>query len=163
MKKVLYLGFCLVLAMGVGCAITNYSLITDNDQVSNGQGSGVVNTNGKAKMTSQQVATIWPDGSDELFSFIDQKADGTAVITTYNNFSTGGDPTFHSDLYCNTAWNGCAIWTAPDDNVGDIFDGTFNANCAGANPALAARANHCTASPRFRSPLVWPEKCMPIW
>ena len=36
MKKALYLGFCLVLAMGVDCAITDYDLIVDNDQVSNG-------------------------------------------------------------------------------------------------------------------------------
>jgi hypothetical protein len=134
MKKALYLGFCLVLAMGVGCAITNYSLITDNDQVSNGQGSGVVNTNGKAKLIpSAQIATIWSDGTDELFSMVDQKANGDRTITTYNNFSTGGDPTFSDDLYCNPDWQGCAIVTAPDPEVGDadIFDGSANANCLG--------------------------------
>lgn len=134
MKKLLYLGFCLVLAMGVGCAITNYSLITDNDQVSNGQGSGVINTNGKAKITSAQVATIWPDGSDELFTMVDQKTNGDRTLTTYNNFSTGGDPTFLDDFYCNPDWQGCAIYTAPDPEVGDddIFDGSANANCFGA-------------------------------
>ena len=92
MKKLIYVAFCLVLAMGVGCAITNYDVITDNDQ---GSGSGapnsVVNTNGKAKITpSAQIATSYSDGNDELFSMIDQKGDGTATITTYNNFSTGG-------------------------------------------------------------------------
>ena len=61
MKKALYLGFCLVLAMGVGCAITDYELIVDNDQVSNGQGTGVVNTNGKALIMSGGIATIWSD------------------------------------------------------------------------------------------------------
>ena len=76
MKKVSYLAFCLLLVAGFGCAITNYGIITDNDQVSNGQGSGVVDTKGKAKLfESSQIATIWPDGTDELFSMIDQKAD----------------------------------------------------------------------------------------
>lgn len=135
MKKALYLGFCLVLAMSVGCAITNYGLITDNDQVANGQGSGVVNTNGKAKVySSSQIATIWSDGTDELFTMVDQKANGDRTLTTYNNFSTGGDPTFHDDMYCNPDWQGCAIVTSPDPEVGDsdIFDGTLNANCSGA-------------------------------
>lgn len=135
MKKALYLGFCLVLAMGVGCAITDYALITDNDQTSNGQGSGVVNTNGKAKIIpSLQVATNWPDGSDELFSMVDQQSDGDRTITTYNNFSTGGDPTFLDDTYCNPDWQGCAIYTADDPQSGDSdpFDGSTNANCAGA-------------------------------
>jgi len=133
MKKALYLGFCLVLAMGVGCAITNYELIVDNDQVSNGQGSGVINTNGKAKLTSAQVATIWPDGTDELFSMVDQKTNGDRTLTTYNNFSTGDDPTFLDDFYCNPDWQGCSIFTAPDPEVGDAdpFDGTTNVNCFG--------------------------------
>ena len=135
MKKALYFGFCLVLAMGVGCAITNYGLITDNDQTANGQGTGVVNTNGKAKIIpSSQVATLWPDGSDELFSMVDQQADGDRTITTYNNFSTGSAPTFLDDTYCNPDWNGCAIFSAPDPQAGDsdIFDGSLNGNCSGA-------------------------------
>jgi hypothetical protein len=134
MKKVLYLGFCLVVAMGFGCAITDYELITDNDQTSNGQGSGVINTNGKAKLSSAQVATIWPDGTDELFSMVDQKSNGDRTITTYNNFSTGDQPTFLDDFYCNPDWQGCAIWTAPDPEVGDVdsFDGQWNSNCFGS-------------------------------
>ena len=133
MKKVLYLGFCLVLAMGVGCAISNYDLITDNDQVSNGQGSGVVNTNGKAKIMSGTVATIWSDGTDEMFTMVDQKANGDRTLTTYDNFSTAAEPTFLDDLYCNPDWQGCAVVTAPDPEVGDVdpFDFTYNSNCPG--------------------------------
>ena len=128
MKKVFYLACCIALVMSVGCAITNYDLITDNDQVANGQGSGVVNTNGKAKITpSSQVATTYPDGSDELFSMVDQKANGDRTITTYN------DPLFHDDLYCNPDWSGCAVVTADDPQSGDtdIFDYSANANCRG--------------------------------
>lgn len=132
MKKLFYIGFCLVLAMGLGCAITDYDVITDNDQVKNG-GSGVVNTNGKAKITpSAQIATTYSDGTDELFSMVDQKSDGTGTITTYNNFSSGSDPIFHDDLYCNPDWNGCSIFTAPDNNDGNLFDGSANNNCSGA-------------------------------
>ena len=63
---------------------------------------------------------------------VDQKADGTATITTYNNFSTGDGAIFKDDLYCNPDWNGCSIFTAPDDNDEFLFDGRMNANCSGA-------------------------------
>lgn len=134
MKKLFYLGFCVMLSLGVGCAITNYELITDNDQTATGQGSGVVNTNGKAHIReSSQIATIWPDGSDESIFFVDQKANGDRSLTTYNNFSTGGAPTFHDDFYCNPDWSGCSMVSASDPEVGDadIFDYTANWNCRG--------------------------------
>lgn len=133
MRKLFYLGFCLVLAMGVGCAITNYSLITDNDQVANGQGTGIVNTNGKAHIIEgSQIATLWPDGADEWLNFVDQKANGDRVLTNYNNFSAAY-PIFHDDEYCNPDWNGCSMVTSQDPEVGDvdIFDYTYNINCKG--------------------------------
>jgi len=137
MRKLLYLGFCLLIVAGFGCAITDYGIITDNNQTKAGAAkedpNRATNTAGKAHIIeTSQIATIWPDGTDELFSFVDQKADATATITTYNNFSTGSEPTFHSDLYCNASWSGCAIWTAPDDNGPILFDGKWNQNCAGS-------------------------------
>lgn len=135
MKKLFYLGLCALLTTGVGCAITNYELITDNDQVSNGQGSGVVNTNGKALVKqSSQIAVGWPDGTDNTVWFVDQAANGDRTLSTYNNFSTGGDPTFPDDLYCSPDRQGCAIVTASDPEVGDvdIYDFSYNPNCAGA-------------------------------
>lgn len=133
MKKLFYLGFCVMLSLGVGCAITNYELITDNDQVSNGQGSGVVNTNGKAHIReSSQIGTIWPDGYESQVWFVDQKANGDRTLTTYNNFSADY-PVFHDDAYCNPDWQGCSMVTASDPEVGDtsIFDYTANWNCKG--------------------------------
>lgn len=132
MRKLLYLGFSLVLVSGVGCALTDYELITDTDQVRSG-GTGVVNTQGKAHVIETQVATIWPDGTDELIWFVDQKANGDQALTTYNNFSSIGDPTFHSDIYCNPDWVGCALTTADNPLVGDVdpFDYRLNANCDG--------------------------------
>ena len=130
MKFIIYGTFCFCLVVGFGCAITDYDIITDNDQ---GSGSdpaqGIVNTSGKAKIVpSVQVATMFSDGTDETFSMIDQKADGTATITTYNNYSTGDGAVFHDDLYCNPDWNGCSILTAPDNNDGNLFDGMRNMN-----------------------------------
>jgi len=133
MKKLLYLGFALVLAMGVGCAITNYDLIVDNDQVKQGF-SGTVNTAGKAHiMESSQVALIWPDGTDEALWFVDQKANGDRTLTTYINYSPTV-PTFHDDLYCNPDWQGCAVVTADDPEVGDVdmYDYSYNPHCPGA-------------------------------
>lgn len=116
------------------CAVTDYDLITDNDQVANGKGSGIVNTNGKAHILhSFQFATTWADGTDETFTFVDQKANGDRVLTTYNNFSAG-PPALHDDLYCNPDWQGCAVITSLDPQVGDadVFDYVFNPNCSGA-------------------------------
>lgn len=133
MRKLFYLGFCFVLVAGVGCAITNYELITDNDQVHNGQGTGVVNTAGMAHIIETQIATLWPDGSDEFIWFVDQKSNGDRSLSTYNNYSTLDYPVFHDDKYCNPDHQGCAIITAEDPETGDasIFDYQFNPNCSG--------------------------------
>ena len=124
----------LFLCVGIlGCAQTDYGIITDNDQLRGSYPADtIVNTNGKALYGKSFVATLYPDGNDQLFSMIDQKGDGTATITTYNNFSTGDGAIFKDDLYCNPDWNGCAIFTAPDDNDENLFDGRMNANCSGA-------------------------------
>jgi hypothetical protein len=152
MKKLLYLGFCLVLAMAFGCAYTEYAIITDNDQTNSdssngGSGDGTpVNTNGKAHLQeTTQIAVGFADGSyQETISFIDQKMDGTATLTTYsNNTPPGGGPNslsfFHDDLYCNPDWNGCSIYTSQDNNdciyldgvgnTANCFDGSYNGAC----------------------------------
>ena len=132
MRKALYSAFCFLLAAGFGCHISNYGIITDNNQ-SNGSGGGIVNTTGKALIKeSSQVVSIWPDGTDETINFVDQMSDGTATLTTYNNFSTGSEPTFHDDLYCNPDWEGCSARTSPYNNVANLFDQRFNFNCSGA-------------------------------
>jgi hypothetical protein len=155
MRKLLYLGFCLVLSMGVGCAITDYETITDNTQFVNSffkdkdfekgkapEDGFIVDTDGKAHIIeSSQVATIWSDGTDELLVFVDQAANGDRVLYTYNNFATVDQSTFHDDLFCNPDWSGCAVWTARD--AGDCdpagggcwanfqFDGVADVNCLG--------------------------------
>ena len=144
MKKIFYLGFCVALAAGVGCAISDYQIITDNDQAFSGQQATnfTVNTNGKAHIRSFQIALIFADRTEEAINFVDQKTNGDRTLTTYSNNSTigAGGPTFHDDLYCNPDWTGCAVWTSHDPPGGfdrngagfAAFDGRFNVNCAGA-------------------------------
>ena len=133
MKKLFLLG--LAAAMGFGCAITNYQLIVDNDV------DGTVNTNGKAYIKqSFQIATPWPDGTDNIMWFVDQKANGDRVLTNYDfhrNWFTNGSGSdispFKDDKYCSPDWTGCSVITAQDPEVGDasIFDYTYNLNCPG--------------------------------
>lgn len=138
MRKLFYIGFCLTLVMGVGCAITDYALITDNDQTNNSSGASttgsvVVNTNGKAHImeTSQWAFSFGGGTLEEWIAFVDQDNSGDRVITSYGNDNARGGPSFHDDDYCNPDWNGCAAWTAQDPEVGDAdsFDGTQNVNC----------------------------------
>jgi hypothetical protein len=136
MRKLSYLGFCLVLALGVGCAVTDYPVITDNDQLGPGgaqPGGFIVNTNGKAHIIEQtSAAWLYGDGHhEEGIAFVDQNSAGDQTITNYINFSLPGDATFHDDTYCNPDWNGCAFWTADNPVTGDVnvFDGTHNLAC----------------------------------
>lgn len=133
MRYLFFVSLSLLVIVGLGC-ISDYGIITDNNQSRPGVNDGpIVNTNGKAHIKEiVQLGMIYPDGSDQLFTHVDQKSDGTSTLTTYNNYSTGSEPVVHDDLYCNTSWSGCAIFTAPDDNDDNQFDGTWNQNCAGS-------------------------------
>jgi hypothetical protein len=128
MKKLLT--FAAVMALSLGCAVTNYSLITDNDV------GGTVGTNGKAYIKqSAQIAFQYPDGTDNLIWFVDQ-ATGSGNRTLYTidfHRDYPAQSPFKDDLYCSPDWSGCAIVTAPDPEVGDtsIFDNSQNQNCTG--------------------------------
>ncbi|ANM28946.1 hypothetical protein ABI59_03990 [Acidobacteria bacterium Mor1] len=138
MKKLFYLGFCLVLMTGFGCAITNYALITDNNQTSAGGGAGEIrDTFGKAKLVhASQWATSQADGIDELLNFVNQLSDGSQTLYTHNNFSVAGDATFSDDLYCSPETKGCAAVVAkdadPTDPNEDPFLSRLNDECPGA-------------------------------
>lgn len=130
MKKLLVFALAMAVSMGFGCAITNYSLITDNDV------DGVVNTSGKAyvRFSGFFVATIWPDGNDNILNFVDQKVNGDRTLSTSNFFTTGTDSPFKDDLYCAADQGGCSVTTSDDPEVGDVddYDYTFNTHCSGA-------------------------------
>lgn len=127
MRKLFYVGFCAALMMGFGCALTNYDLIT------NEYDGTVINTNGKARVMSGQLALGWSDGQDNSQWYVDQKANGDRSLTNYNYFTEPGANPFVSDLYCTPEWTGCSMISADDPQVGDasIFDFTYNINCDG--------------------------------
>lgn len=127
MRKLVVMAFVAAAAFGFGCAITNYELISDNDQ------GGIVNTNGKAYVKQfAQVATEWPDGVDNIMWFVDQNAAGDRTLTS-ENWETTADNLFRDDIYCSPDYGGCAVVTADDPEVGDVddFDYRGNANCSG--------------------------------
>jgi hypothetical protein len=148
MRKIFYLGFCLVLAAGIGCAITDYQLITDNDQKhNNNQANFTVNTNGKAHIRSFTVGIIWSDGpwTNDLY-FVDQKSNGNRTMQKYSLVTTAerfyaGEAGVHDDLYCNPDWVGCSGGTSTDppggyDRVGAgfaAFDFDVNVPCSFAS------------------------------
>lgn len=128
MKKSLYLAFIAALALSMGCAMSNYPVITDTE----GNASGfVVNTNGKAQpIPSSQVITLFPDMNVELFAMIDQKFDGDQTITNYANISYDGTY-FMGFEYCNPDWTGCSFLTADNPVGGPNFVYTTNPSCTG--------------------------------
>lgn len=130
MKKLFMFGFVVALTMGLGCAVTNYELITDNDQ------GGTVNTAGKAYIKqSSQIAFIYPDGTDNMVWNVDQKPSGDRTLYTTNfHRDYPAESPFKDDLYCSPDWSGCWIVSADDPETGDtsIFDRSINENCLGA-------------------------------
>jgi len=129
MKKLFMFGFVAALTMGLGCAVTNYELITDNDV------NGTVQTAGKAYIKqSSQIAFVYPDGTDNMLWFVDQANSGNRVLDTINfHRDYPAESPFKDDLYCSPDWSGCTIVKAQDPEVGDtsIFDYAGNANCTG--------------------------------
>ncbi len=147
MNKNVFRGFgvglvlVLALSMGAGCALTDYSLITDDDQLSNpnltsAAHTNIVNTAGKSYVRqSLQVATLYPDGADNLIWFVDQKTNGDRTLDTSNFFTSLTAPSpFKDDLYCSPDWSGCSIATSDDPEIGDVddYDYAFHPSCSGA-------------------------------
>ena len=141
MRKLLTFGFGFAFAVsmltGFGCALTNYELITDNDQGQSGpkgkghghnNGGGVVDTAGNSYVRqSSQAATTYPDGTDNLIWFVDQKKNGDRKLSTVNYFTTQGSA-FKDDLYCSPDWGGCKVSTSNDPEIGDVDDYDYRAN-----------------------------------
>jgi hypothetical protein len=134
MKKSLYLAFIGVLALSMGCVVSDYPLITDTQGDS---ANFVVNTNGSAVMnaTGSQVATLWPDANEELYAFIDQGFDGVRSITNHVNRSFGSPTKFLDYTYCNPDFTGCSVFNSTDDG-GPLFDDyVVKPNCPGYRSA----------------------------
>jgi hypothetical protein len=146
MKKLLLIA--LLAAFSLGCAVTDYPVIFDSRGA---DGNGVMTGQyDLAYITTSQVATLWDDGSDELFTLVSQDWKGDQWLKTYNNFDPSGAIIFLDQTYCDPTFDSsfCAIATAwnPDlpnayphgdqgagyGNVDDPFDYVADFNCNGA-------------------------------
>ncbi|ANM31878.1 hypothetical protein ABI59_23415 [Acidobacteria bacterium Mor1] len=130
--------FLLVWGAGTGCHVSDYGLITDNNQTSAGGGPQEIrDTRGKAKLVfAQKWATLQADGTDEINTFVRQNADGAQTLSSHNNFSVAGDATFSDDLYCSPETEGCAVRKSfdkdPTDPEEDPYDRYTFKECPGA-------------------------------
>lgn len=130
MKKLLFALLALTV-VAAGCAVTDYPVITDT----RGDYSGVIRTGHKAFIIpSGQIATIWPDGSDELFSLVYQNQYGDQRLYTFNNFDPTGAVNFLDQTYCDWRYEGCEAVQAVNNTYGidDVFDYQFFPDCSGA-------------------------------
>jgi hypothetical protein len=134
MRKLLYATLIVALvASAFGCAITNYPIITDD----RADFSGIVRTGHKAYVVpTGQVATIYSDGSDELFTLVYQNQYGDQKLYTFNNFDPTAAVSFLDQTYCDWRYEGCEItraWNPHQDNgQDDPFDYEFFPECSGA-------------------------------
>ncbi len=122
MKKLIYGALCLAIVASMGCAITDYPVITDD----RGDFSGVIRTGHAAYITpTSAIASIYPDGSDELFTLVYQNSNGDQKLYTKNNFDFSASVLFMDQTYCDWRTESCEIaraWNPAQDNIDDPFD-----------------------------------------
>lgn len=175
MRKLIYAALISAVLLSLGCAITNYPVIFDN----NGPWGQTVMHGQYDKaliVATSQVATIWSDGSDELFTTVTQDWKGDQWLYTYNNFdptasvlwidNTYCDPNHQTECWVTLAWNpdlpdqyphGEEMGGPGLNGVDDIFDYQFDTGCSGARSlsvlvSYGARNMECGSSLWSSSP-----------
>ena len=134
MRKLL--AIAVVVGFNSACALTNYPVITDRDQVRQANGTHIVNTTGRAfVMQKIQVASFVGDTSFNTVWFVNQDQKGNQTLWTHENIGRVDRPDtyFHGTVYLNDNRNTC--WNVRADNpvVGDTpFDFDINLNCPGS-------------------------------
>lgn len=121
MRKLIYTAFLAAVVLSLGCAITNYPVITDSAGPVGGQ---VMNSfyDKAYVIPSSQVATIWADGTDELFTLVTQDWKADQRLFTYNNFDSTGIVSFLDQTYCDpTRQTNCALATAWNPDLPDNY------------------------------------------
>ena len=130
MKKLILCAIVLAF-LAAGCAVTDYPIITDD----RGSYSGIIRTGHKAWIQISQVATIWDDGSDEIFNMVYQNQYGDQKLYWFNNFDPTASVIFLDQTYCDWRYEGCEItrsWNPANANIDDVFDYEFFPDCSGA-------------------------------
>ena len=124
-----------LLFFSLGCNITDYPVITDD----RGSYSGVIRTGHKAYIQPGrfgQMATVWDDGSDELFSMVYQNQYGDQKLYTFNNYDPTASVIFLDQTYCDWRYDNCLTimsWNPANDAIDDVFDyDELDFTCSGA-------------------------------
>jgi hypothetical protein len=146
MKKFVYVAILLAVAVSLGCAVTDYPVIFDSagpweNSVLDGQYDQAY------IVPTSQVATIWDDGSDELYTLVAQDWKGDQWLYTYNNYDPTGavllldqtycDPNHGDDCFIAKAWNpdypNAYPWNGQDSSneADDPFDYVADPDCQG--------------------------------
>ena len=125
-----------LVALTSACALTDYPVITDEDQVRQANGTHIVNTSGQAFVLQKvQVASFVGDKSYNAVWFVNQDQKGNQTIYTRMNHGLVAEPDtwFHGTTYMNDNRNTCWNIRAPNPATGDtdIFDFAINVNCEG--------------------------------
>lgn len=137
MKKYLAVAAMAAVAMfNSACALSDYPVITDRDQVRQANGTHIVNTTGQAfVMQKVQVASFVGDTSFNAVWFTNQDQSGNQTLYTRMNIGlrSNSDTWFHGNVYLNDDRNTCWNVRAPNPVAGDVpFDFDFNVNCKGS-------------------------------
>ncbi len=119
------------LLLAAGCAITDYPVITDT----RGDFTGVIRTGHKAYIIpTNTVAWVLPDGSDELFTVVNQNQYGDQMLSTYDNYDPTASVFFLDQTYCDWRYDGCVAvraWNPANPGLDDVFDYEGFRDCPG--------------------------------
>jgi hypothetical protein len=147
MKKLLF-SVLLLAILAAGCAVTDYPVITD----SRGSYTGIIRTGHKAYVKeSGQVATTWPDGSDDLFTLVYQNQYGDQKLYTFNNYDPSGSVMFLDKTYCDWRYSQDEIvraWNPANSYIDNPFDYEFFPDASGARSlsllvGMSSRLGEC--------------------
>ncbi|RMG45947.1 MAG: hypothetical protein D6718_06355 [Acidobacteria bacterium] len=121
MRKLAFTAFIAAVVLSLGCAITNYPVMFDD--AGPWDDATVDSFYDKAYIIpSGQVATIWSDGSDELYTEVAQDWKGDQRLYTYNNFDPSASVLWLDQTYCDPArQDNCSIWTAWNPDLPDAY------------------------------------------
>jgi hypothetical protein len=128
-SKSLFVLVILAQAFALGCALVDYPVIED----SRGDYEGIIRTGHKAYIQPTfRVATLYPDGSDEIFWMVYQNSYGDQKLYTFNNYDPSGAVSFLDQTYCDWKFEFCEVSRAwnPIQND-DEFDYEFFPDCSG--------------------------------
>jgi hypothetical protein len=160
MRKLIYAALITAVLLSLGCAVTNYPVIFDDRGP---WGDTVLDSfyDQAYIVPSASVATIWADGSDELFSTVVQDVNADQWLYTYNNYDASGIVTFLDQTYCDPTHADCAVITAwnpyypeayphgdQSNTIDDPFDYTIDDSCSGLRSlsylvSMASRLGEC--------------------